>query len=193
MLSKTYVSLIRHFAILIFNILIAIVSLILSDILPFNFTRIIYETTTRRNYEFCCDNYRIYTLPHLHSAITFLIARLVKVRSANLEWKKSTMIYMAILNILFREPIKNFASRIYTLYWNLLVSSSSWTVTVRIGISGRSGPSVSSTSVNHSSFVNCGGMSFMSLTRIDAVPVPAEKCIEMLQRCLFMECILGDS
>lgn len=62
-----------------------------------------------------------------------------------------------------------------TLYWNLLVSSSSWTVTVSIGISGRSGPSVSSTSVNHSSFVNCGGMSFISLTRIDAVPVPERK------------------
>jgi hypothetical protein len=46
---------------------------------------------------------------------------------------------------------------------------------VSIGISGRSGPSVSSTSVNHSSFVNCGGMSFISFTRIDAVPVPRKK------------------
>jgi hypothetical protein len=29
--------------------------------------------------------------------------------------------------------------------------------------------------VNHSSFVNCGGMSFISFTRIDAVPVPRSK------------------
>lgn len=27
----------------------------------------------------------------------------------------------------------------------------------------------------------------MSLTRIDAVPVPAKKCAEMLQQCLSME------
>lgn len=55
-------------------------------------------------------------------------------------------------------------------------------MTVRIGISGRSGPSVSSTSVVHSSFVNRGGMSFMSFTRIDAVPVPGyrENTVENL-------------
>lgn len=46
-----------------------------------------------------------------------------------------------------------------------------------MGVSGKLKPSVSSTSVSHSSFVNCGGMSLISFTRMEAVPVPVQKRI----------------